>query len=290
MTHRVAASLAPTDTQTCLELLHELAPVVGLAEVCLDTMDSFDLPCIVRQSPCPLIITCRPPREGGHFAGSEAERLAILGQAMALECAYIDVEWDSAETLLAGQRTRTKVIVSRHWFDHMPAQLVTLYEEMRGQADVVKLVGTAQRPADVLPVLDFLRRASSPVIGLAMGEAGRISRLLAPCFPFCLLTYGAYTPASATAPGQLTLDEMVHLYHLHHVGPHTHVHLYLCANDASANSAIQKNAGPDPGQTLHLPWRLSLAQASQVSPGLRSCLPHLTLTADPALEPALRAG
>src|SRR4051812_33552630 len=171
MTNRIAASLGPRDTKQALAALGELAPIVSIAEVRLDLMDSFDLPDLIGAAPCPLIITCRPYREGGCFAGSEGERLDILAQAIDLECAYVDVEWDSIAVLAGRQRTITRIIASRHWIDHMPAQLWPTYEALRGQADAVKLVGLAQRPTDMLPVFELLRWAGGPVIGIAMGAA-----------------------------------------------------------------------------------------------------------------------
>src|SRR5215213_2949048 len=198
--NRVAASLAEPDTTACLARLHELAPDVVLAEVRLDLMESWDLPRLILDAPCPLSVTCRPPREGGRFVGSEAERLDILSQAMQLGCAYVDIEWDSIAALKERRRTSTRLIASRHWTDRMPSKLWATYEALAAQVDVVKLVGMATCAADMLPVFDLLRRATNPVIGMAMGVVGQLTRLLAPCFPMCLLTYGAATATAATAP------------------------------------------------------------------------------------------
>ena len=43
MANRVAASLAPPDTDSCLHELERLAPRIGLAEVRLDLMRTFDI-------------------------------------------------------------------------------------------------------------------------------------------------------------------------------------------------------------------------------------------------------
>ena len=93
------------------------------------------------------------------------------------------------------------------------------YRELRDRCAVVKLVGTARSAADVLPVLELLRDASTPVIAMAMGAPGTCTRLLAPAFPQALLTYGAASTAAATAPGQITVDEMTDRYALHLVTP-----------------------------------------------------------------------
>jgi len=284
--NKIAAALALPDTQTCLAALQQLAPSISLAEIRLDLMASFDLPRLVGEAPCPLIITCRAPREGGAFAGSEAERLDILTQAMDLGCAYVDSEWDCIATLTARRRSATRLIASRHWHDQMPADLWPFYDSLRSQADVVKLVGLARQPTDILPIFHFLRRASSPVIGLAMGQAGQLTRLLAPCFPHTLLTFGASTAGAGTAPGQLSVQDMIDRYHIDALTPETTVHLHLCASEVAAQAMAAQNVGGVPGEALFLPVVVALQDAAALADGLRVCLPHLTLTIDPTLAAA----
>ncbi len=287
MTNRLAVPLAEPDTDSCLALLKTLAPSIGLAELRLDLMQSFDLPRLIAESPCPLIITCRPPREGGRFSGSEEARLDILAQALNLGCAYVDVEWDRLDWLAAQPRTQTRVIVSRHWHDRMPEDLWALYTKLRQQADVVKLVGTAARPADMFPVFDLLWRATTPVIGIAMGAAGQLTRLLAPCFQNCLLTYASPTTEGATAPGQFTVREMVEVYHLPAVGPHTAIHLHLGADETTVEDVVAQNASAVPGDKLYAALVVPANDAHSIASGLEACLPRLTLTADDALGLAL---
>ena len=286
MSNRVALSLAPRDTEACLSALRPHASSVGLAEVRLDRMESFDLPRLVTESPCRLLVTCRAPREGGSFGGSEAERLEVLAHAWRLGCAYVDVEWDSLEALRAKLNDGRRLVASRHWADGMPASLLPAYEELRGRAEAVKLVGTARSVRDALPALDLLRRAGGPVIALAMGAAGGLTRLLAPCFENCLLTYGALSPEEVTAPGQFAVGEMLDVYRLHAVGPHTAVHVRLCADASRAGAVARRNAGV-PGESLHVPVVVNAAEAGALARGLKSCLPGLSLSADAELAPAV---
>lgn len=287
MANRLAVSLGLPDTDVCLKTLRELAPHIGMAEIRLDLMRSYDLARLINEAPCRLIITCRPPREGGQFTGSEAERLDILRQAIDLRCAFVDVEWDSVVALGRPRHTAARLIVSRHWLDDMPPTLLPIYQRLRQHADVVKLVGRASHLSEMLPVLNFLRQSTSPVIGLAMGEAGQLTRLLAPCFEQCLLTYGALTSETATAPGQLTIDEMAELYHLNHVGPHTAIHLHLCASTTSTEKVAHNNSAAGPGEVLHLALVISQPEVAELVAGLQACLPRLTITSDAALAATL---
>src|SRR6266516_3640416 len=254
--NRVAASLATEGTDSCLRELDRLAPRIGLAEVRLDLMRTFDIGKLVANSPVPLILTCRPERERGGFTGPESERMAILLSAHDHGCAYIDVEADCLDDVAGwGGGSPTQVIASRHWYGRMPSDLQEQYLDLRDRCAVVKLVGTAQSAADVLPVLELLRDASTPVIGMAMGGPGTCTRILAPAFPHTVLTYGAATSAAATAPGQITIDEMTDRYALHLVTPAPAVYIHVVETDAPEQDVLHAQAKADRGAELHVPPR-----------------------------------
>jgi len=248
--NRVAASLATEGTDSCLRELDRLAPRIGLAEVRLDLMRTFDISKLVANSPVPLVLTCRPERERGGFKGPDSERLGILRSARDHGCAYIDVETELLDLVAGwGGGSPTQVIGSQHWYDAMPSDLLGTYRELRDRCAVVKLVGTAATAADVLPVLELLQTASTPVVGMAMGAPGTCTRILAPAFPHTVLTYGAATPAAATAPGQITVDEMTDRYALHLVGPATKVYVHVIRPD----DALSAQQQAEPGAELHVP-------------------------------------
>lgn len=283
MTNRIAVSLGMPDTESCLASLRELEHKIGLAEIRLDLMQRYDLPGLIGGSPVPLIITCRAAREGGRFSGTEAERLAILTQSVELGCAYIDVEWDSVAAITERGVPSSQIIASQHWHDRMPADMVQLYERLRDHAHVVKLVGTAQQPADTLPIFALLNAATSPVIAIAMGEAGQLTRILAPCMPACFLTYGTAGATLGTAVGQLTVDDLYEGYRLQHVGAHTTILLHLCVSAAAADAVRAQNQEVADGTALHVPMLISVEQATALIPTLRSYLPRLDVVAGPDL-------
>jgi len=132
---------------------------------------------------------------------------------------------------------------------------------------VVKLVGTARSAADVLPVLELLQNASTPVIGLAMGAPGTCTRILAPAFPHTLLTYCSATPAAVTAPGQITVDEMTDRYALHLVTAATKVYVHVTRPE----DALTAQRQAEPGAELHVP--LHAEDPAALSARLRETLP-----------------
>ena len=273
--NRVAVALGLTGTTETLDILNQLDNTIGLAEIRLDMMQEFDLERIVANSPCPLIITCRAQREGGRFSGSEVERLEILTRASELDCSYVDVEWDSIDEFQNKGKT-TRVIVSRHYYHEMPSDLWQQYTELRGQADVVKLVGFARRIKEAIGMLELTAKADTPVITIAMGDAGMLSRLLAPCFDACLLTYGAIDCNSTTAPGQFTVDEMVKRYAIDQVSSNTRIDIYLYTDKDNGASAAALSGGD--GSWLGIPLWVQPEEVDIVANSLRNLSPRITTT------------
>ncbi|MHB9288413.1 type I 3-dehydroquinate dehydratase [Halobacteriales archaeon Cl-PHB] len=163
----------------------------------------------------PLIATNRADWEGGEAADGP-DRLAALETAAqqptvgAIDVELATVERDEADALLAVAReTDTSVVVSVHDFEATPPKekLRDLLERAGEAGDVAKLAVTAASPDDVLTLLEATRAASvagETVATMAMGEAGRHSRAVAPLYG-SRIGYAPVDPGEATAPGQFDL-------------------------------------------------------------------------------------
>ncbi|AUX26891.1 uncharacterized protein SOCEGT47_074610 [Sorangium cellulosum] len=205
MMSKVAVSIAPKSPSECRAGMAAVAGRAGFVEVRLDAMERID-PDALRHAPLPVIATCRPMREGGRFGGPERERLDIL-RCASQWAAYVDIEWDTADRF---ESARARTLVSRHWFDHMP-DLHQEYRRLRRRGDAVKLAAPARTAEDAAHVLDVLAAATSPLIAIGMGDAGRHARLAALALPHCLATYVALKRGQETAPGQPSLDDVLEL-------------------------------------------------------------------------------
>lgn len=196
---------------------------------------------LVRDSPLPCIVTCRPTWEGGACDLPDQERIPVLEVASLAGAAYIDVELAAYTRsanlrqkvhlgagrvldLTAPRPNRQGLIVSSHDFAGRPARLHAIVSELNTTgADVVKIAWTARSVRDNLEAFELLRTRQKPTIALCMGEAGLISRVLAPKFGG-FLTFAALRPAETTAPGQPTLRELTDLYRFRSIGPATAVY------------------------------------------------------------------
>ena len=159
-----------------------------------------------------LLATCRRREGGGKFPGDVERELYWLIQAREAGCQWCDLE---VETLrqLPGQSVReypvpSRVLLSVHDFERTPPLPRAVNPPSRGGVDAVKVAAKARTIADSIRLLR-LARHSRNFVAVPMGEVGLPARILALREGSAL----AYAPvAEATAPGQVSLEEMAHLY------------------------------------------------------------------------------
>lgn len=193
---------------------------IGLIEIRLDEFEEIDrLSDIVNWTKTPLIATSRSLKEGGKFKGSEEERKEILLNAAKAGFKYIDVELSMPllqETIKELRKYDVKIIISFHDFEKTPGidKLKSiLNQEVSYGADVCKIVTTAKKFEDNLTIFNFLNEESKRVklVSFAMGEYGKISRVLSPFFG-SYFTFASLEKGRETAPGQLTVYELKSIY------------------------------------------------------------------------------
>ena len=189
----------------------ELADVVELRLDCLeeDQLASARtlLATLLGETPLPFIITYRPREQGGGRDVSLDERVAFwlelpealrdIDEGDRRERDFVDLELDLLESPRAGSLgelfKRFRVICSQHDFGATPADLEELFSRMaRTPAEILKVATKANSITDCVEVLRLCERGHSSgreCIAVSMGEAGMLTRVLAPAFG-SFLTYG----------------------------------------------------------------------------------------------------
>ena len=191
-----------------------------ITEMRLDYLEQPDLPRLFRTRPGPVIATNRLAAEGGRWTGSEAARRGLLEDCLTYGVEFLDLEL-AAEAAwrreVRERRGRTKLILSWHDFSGTPetSQLEAVLEKMLAEeAEILKLVTYARQPEDNLRVLSLIpkaRAAGREIIAFCMGPLGKWSRLVAP-FLGSYLTFAPFTKKGASAPGQLTVNDVKDLW------------------------------------------------------------------------------
>ena len=165
--------------------------------------------------PVPVIATCRGREQGGKFQGSIEEEVRILQYAVENGAKFIDIDHRFARSV-AGAR----VIASFHDFAGTPCDIDAVLERAcAGPAQIAKVATFVNSWSDNRRLLSLLSRSwPKPVIVTGMGEIGQITRIVGPARG-SFLTYAASTTASA--PGQLSAEEMLNVYRFRRVSRST---------------------------------------------------------------------
>lgn len=176
------------------------------------------------------IATCRRVANGGKFTGSVAAEVEILSKASAAGFHLIDIELESAETLKKSgvqklRETGIAIIVSHHDF-HATKDLEGIYNRIVPfQPDFIKIVPTAKHLTDNVTLMRFIERMEdhSKIVGICMGDAGIISRVLG-LRAGSAFTFAAATAGEETGPGQIAARTLIETYRIDQVDAATKVY------------------------------------------------------------------
>ncbi|CAN6467783.1 unnamed protein product [Victoria cruziana] len=204
-----------------------------LVEFRVDYLKSFqprqDLGALLRDKKLPAIVTYRPKWEGGYAEVDDQTRLDALRAAVELGADYVDVELKVAEDFIksiSGKKNeKQKVIVSSHNFEHTPSaeELTDIAAKIQATgADIVKVVTAAKDITDVSRLFRVLAHCQVPIIGLATGDRGVISRVLPSKFGG-YLTYASLEAGKESADGQPTIKDMLNIYNFRQIGRETQI-------------------------------------------------------------------
>jgi len=189
-----------------------------MVELRVDTFtDAEQVKQLVKQCPLPCVVTCRDQNEGGHSALSDVERLTLLHNAAQAGASYLDIEFATvrANSWPGPQQPRDRRpgwIYSSHDFNDRPANLLQLMIDLaQSPCDVSKVAWKARSIRDNIEALDLMLQRHKPTAAICMGEAGLLSRVLTKKFGG-FLTFASLDKQSATAPGQVTIDDLKKLY------------------------------------------------------------------------------
>ena len=178
-----------------------------LVEFRIDAMDHpnpDDVLNIIKDINQPLIATNRKIDEGGFFKGSESERTEILLTA-AKHADIIDIELETdLDHMNKVIKASKSTIISYHDFKKTPPLdfLLDVVNREKKLGDIAKFAVMPKNISDTLVVLDVLSRVEKTV-GIAMGDIGRYTRVVAPLFG-SPITFASLDNISA--PGQLDIQ------------------------------------------------------------------------------------
>ena len=189
----------------------DAVPDADMVELRLDSVADPNVAGALAGRRRPVIVTCRPVREGGLFTGPEDERRRILAEAIALGAEYVDLEWQARFDEIIARTGGSRIVLSMHDFDGVPADLSARIQAMRATgAQVVKVAVKTASLSDCAGLLDLGAQAGhqTGLVVIGMGDAGLVTRLLPGRFGSMWTYAGALSDV-----GQLSAHRLLKDYH-----------------------------------------------------------------------------
>lgn len=206
------------ELHTLCERAKSVADIIELRLDYLSKMDFEKLLSLIGSIECQTLLTFRPKEQGGRSNASLEERTEFWSKVKNFPATFLDFELDLAQALKDEKEVDwQRVIISHHDFEKTPEDLETLYETMtKTPARILKIATQANDFTDCIKHFHLLERAKHEgreLIPIAMGEAGKLTRILAPSRG-SFLTYAALDESQTNAPGQVTAKELREVYRI----------------------------------------------------------------------------
>lgn len=174
-----------------------------------DLVDGVDIP---------KIVTIRPEKDGGFWRGDEKDRINMLQTCLSFGAQYVDIEESTDigwryEISKACKDNGAQMIVSHHDFDKTPSkqEMIDICKnEFAAGARIAKIATTPKSIGDVcgvLSVIELFKAEGKPIIAVAMGKLGMMTRIAGPQIG-AYLTYAALEKGKESAEGQIALEDM----------------------------------------------------------------------------------
>lgn len=217
MKPKICVSALPKTTAQALQLVEKAEESdADFMEIRLDNLETLDgLTEIATCGKLPKIATDKKP----DLSHEQWKERLVMAAKSGFE--YVDVELSTQEPAqtvkeLKALGAKCSVSYHNHQTSPSPTQLNNILEkQLLADADICKIVTTANSTNDNLSLLQFTLEASkkTQIVCFAMGELGKISRLLSPVFGG-YFTFASLEQGSQTAPGQMSIQEMKSAYRL----------------------------------------------------------------------------
>lgn len=201
----ICVSISTKNVDQCMDMIRD----EEMAEIRLD-LTEFEGEAIkeVFAQEVKLIATLRPGRI------DEDKRIQLLKLAINSGASYVDIEYEAGikyrkELVQVAQEHGCQVIISYHNFNETPSrnELERIVSDCFFYgADVAKIATQVNDSKDVANLFS-LYGSSKRIVALGMGNAGKITRVLATMMG-AEFTFAAPDNGRGTAPGQLKKSEL----------------------------------------------------------------------------------
>jgi 3-dehydroquinate dehydratase/shikimate dehydrogenase len=208
-----------------IEAAERSADLIEIRFDCLKESELADAVSRLERDPptTPVIATFRPKEQGGRREIAFEERADFWKRASNIPFWGVDLEEDAIPFSTAAKRR----IFSFHDLSGSPNDLSEIFDRLVSLgAGIVKIAVSTDDACDAVPVWKLLERSAAaavPIIPIAMGEAGKWTRILGGAYgaPVC---YASPAAGRETAEGQIAAEELSNLFRIRSIGRDTEVY------------------------------------------------------------------
>lgn len=217
----ICISVTPTSRQLAKVDILNAARNADLVEVCLDHLAKEpDIPDLIEGISKPLLLSCRRQQDGGHWEGTEEQRLALLRMAIVAGPDYVELELDVAKSIPRFGKTKRVISITR--MDRALGNVEDLIEEAKkANADVVKFTWPTPTIDAAWPLLAAVsKKRDIPVVGFGIGRGGVTFSLLGQKHGSPWM-YAALEKGMEAFEGQSTVWDLDDIYGWREIDTHT---------------------------------------------------------------------
>lgn len=217
----ICISVTPESRQLAKVDMLNAARQCDLIELCLDRLiKEPDIGELLQAAKKPVLISCRRPQDGGHWKGTEEERILLLRQAIVAGPDYVELDLEIADSI--PRFGKTKRVVSYTSLDESLTRIDDFFNDAAtAKADIVKFTWPTQTLETAWPLLAAVsQKRKLPVVGLGLGRAGLTFSLLGRKYGSPWI-YAALEKGMEAFEGQPTVHELDTIYGWRKVGPRT---------------------------------------------------------------------
>ncbi len=236
---KICISICSTTSDELFEKIARAESLADVVEVRFDCMEPDEIELatdrLSRSSRLwkQIIATLRTKEQGGNRDISEAERDHFWNGDNELLFWGADFEEDIIEDSFSW--LWDKRICSFHDFHGVPSNQDQIYRRLSNtDADVVKIAFQTDEITNTISLWKLLEKAKADgneIIPIAMGEAGKWTRILGLAHS-AFMTYASLDADGATAPGQITAEDMIDVFRVKELDLETEV-FGIIAGDTS---------------------------------------------------------
>jgi 3-dehydroquinate dehydratase/shikimate dehydrogenase len=239
----ICISVVPESRQLAKVDIFNAANQADLVEVCLDHLiKEPEIPDLLEGAKKPILLSCRREIDGGHWTGTEDERLLMLRQAIVAGPDWVELEVDIADKV--PRFGKTKRLISFTRLDKPLGNVEAVFERAAAcKADAVKFTGPTPTLDTAWPLLAAVtKKRDIPVVGMGIGRPGLTFALLGRKFGSPWI-YAALEKGMESYDGQATVGELDSIYHWRDINAQTRFVAVAGFGETETSTVRVLNAG-----------------------------------------------